>query len=156
MLEPVYVATLRVRHRTDLGLLQNEVKPDKMKKIVWPEAQELIGMLLQENVEDRPKSWDIVFNHPFLNSDNSAALLKKMDTLQDTLQDGQNRTEKKLDAIVKGVSDIQGFGLFTSDEGGLPAGGETPRHQVGTHDLQLLRCRDGFSGFWKIWSVSLS
>jgi len=87
-------------------LLQNEVKPDKMKKIVWPEARGLIEMLLEEKVEDRPKSWDEVISHPFLDTDNSAALAALMNKM-DTLNDGQTRAEQKLDVIGSDVKEVK-------------------------------------------------
>jgi len=82
------------------------VKPDKMKKIVWPEAQGLIAKLLEEKVEDRPKSWDEVISHPFLDTDNSAALAALMNKM-DSLQAGQSRAEKKLDVIGSDVKEVK-------------------------------------------------
>ena len=67
-----------------------EIKTPKMKRIVWPEAKELAEWLLQEDVNDRPHSWDQVLEHPFI-----------------TGKDGQKLIMEKLTRIEQGVENIQ-------------------------------------------------
>jgi hypothetical protein len=52
----------------DLAFRWSDLKESKLKKVVpvWPEARELLRMLLSEDVADRPTSWDVVLEHPFL------------------------------------------------------------------------------------------
>jgi hypothetical protein len=45
-----------------------QIKPAKLKKIVWPQAAHLAGLLLGEHPQHRPKTWDHVLRHPFFAS----------------------------------------------------------------------------------------
>ena len=72
---PVYVATLRVRHRTDFGLLQNEVKPGTLVYIQSQSdlrTQKLgaIRRIIEKNCEREMSGFSDGFNfvHPQFNA----------------------------------------------------------------------------------------
>ena len=45
-----------------------DVKASKLDKIVWPQAANLAELLLQEDADNRPKTWVKVMKHPFFAS----------------------------------------------------------------------------------------
>ena len=53
----------------DLAFRWSDLKASKLSKVVWPEACELIGRLLEEAASDRPQSWKEVLEHPFLSGE---------------------------------------------------------------------------------------
>ena len=54
----------------------DSVKQAKLDKVVWPQAKHLVGWLLQENLADRPLSYDQVLGHPFFASERGPATTK--------------------------------------------------------------------------------
>ena len=77
-----------------------QLKAAKMKKIVWPEAKELGELLLQEDVDDRPHSWDHVLQHPFL------AGQSIMDKLNEISRDVTSIKEQ-MDKVLRGIEVVR-------------------------------------------------
>ena len=60
---------IELQEMQDLAYQWPQIKAAKLKKIVWPQAAHLVGWLLHEDPNHRPRSWDQVKRHPFLLSE---------------------------------------------------------------------------------------
>ena len=54
------------RQMRELAFQWNEIKSAKLAKITWPDAAHLASLLLHEDAAWRPKTWDVIMQHPFL------------------------------------------------------------------------------------------
>ena len=138
-----------------------EKKPEKLKKIVWPQAAHLVDWLLQEDPNRRPKSWDVVMQHPLFESVAGPAKIKRVvmscPELGTLDKDGAGPYDQK---VMETVSELQrvGYVKFGFDRAGTSTAREKDAalfakafalRDEGKHDeaIELLKSTDWWYGY---------